>query len=400
MPGFGSPPDALERALQVVDEREPVVRAWVHLDRDRARKEAGRAPLGPLSGLLFGVKDIFDTGDQPTSYGSPIYSGYRPLADAAVVSLLRGAGAVALGKTVTTELAWASPGPTTNPHRSSHTPGGSSSGSAAGVAAGMVDFAVGTQTAGSIVRPASFCGVLGLKPTFGLLPTSGVKQEAPSLDTIGLFAREFEVMTAAIRALTGSRAVARSDPPRLAFMGTDLWDGADADCQAIVLRAAELLGATTRELPDEFVGIADESSPIQAFEGARSYAWERRTHVDMISATLREILDWGAGIELSEYASLHRRMTSARSAESLDRLFADVDVIVTPASVGEAPEGLSSTGNPRFNRLWTALGCPALNVPGFVGSTGLPIGVQLVARPFEEELLLQVGQRLSDLIRE
>jgi Asp-tRNA(Asn)/Glu-tRNA(Gln) amidotransferase A subunit family amidase len=262
----------------------------------------------------------------------------------------------------------------------------------------MVDFAVGTQTAGSIVRPASFCGVLGLKPTFGLLPTAGVKQEAPSLDTIGLFAREYDVLTAAFRALTGSSEVARPLAPRLAFMGTDLWDGADPDCQAIVRLAAELLGATTRDLPDEFAGLAEESSPIQAFEGARSYAWERRTHTEMISATLREILDWGARIELAEYAALHRRMTAARSTESLERLFADVDVIVTPASVGEAPEGLSSTGNPRFNRLWTALGCPALSVPGFVGNTGLPIGVQLVARPFEEELLLQVGESLSDRI--
>ena len=235
-----------------------------------------RAPVGPLMGLTLGVKDIFDTADQPSSYGSPIYAGHRPTADAAVVALLRSAGAVVIGKTVTAELGWVTPGPTTNPHRITHTPGGSSSGSAAAIAAGMVDLALGTQTAGSVIRPASFCGVLGLKPTFGLLPTAGIKQAAPSLDTAGIYGRDFDVLGLALRALTGVEMENVDFDPKFAFVRTDMWDGADQDCKSIVEHAAGELGTEERELPMAFEGLAFGLIVIQVFEGARSLAWERK----------------------------------------------------------------------------------------------------------------------------
>jgi Asp-tRNA(Asn)/Glu-tRNA(Gln) amidotransferase A subunit family amidase len=289
-------PSAVEHTLQVVADREPVLRAWAALDEDKARAEGHRAPAGVLSGLTLGVKDIFDTADLPTEYGSPIYAGFQPRSDAAAVALLRAAGAMLIGKTVTTEFAWSTPAETTNPHRSAHTPGGSSSGSAAAVAAGMVDLAIGTQTAGSVIRPASFCGVFALKPTFGLIPTAGMKPAAPSLDTVGVFAADLGVLDV-IR---------------------------PADYDDVLLRAA-----------------------------------------------------------------------FGRSAQVIDELFADVDVLVTPAATGEAPEGLGFTGDPRFCRLWTLLGLPALTVPGSVGASGMPIGVQLIARPRAEDVLIQAGYELA-----
>jgi Asp-tRNA(Asn)/Glu-tRNA(Gln) amidotransferase A subunit family amidase len=389
-----SPSAAVDTALQVIAEREAVVRAWAFLDEGRARREAEAAPVGPLSGLTLGVKDIFDTGDQPTEYGSPIFTNYRPRADAAVVAQLRCAGAVVLGKTVTAELAWVHPGPTTNPHRVTHTPGGSSSGSAAAVAAGMVDFAIGTQTAGSVIRPASFCGVLGMKPMFGLISTAGVKPAAPSLDTVGLMARDFDVLEAACTVLIGHDAVAPLIDPTYVLIRTDSWDAAADDCKAVIEQAAARLLAPPRQLPEVFEGLAAQLAVVQAFEGARSLAWERNTHPDLLSEELREILDWGARIDTATYASVRCRVSRARTAAALDALFGGADVIVTPATIGEAPEGLSSTGAPRFNRLWTLLGCPALTVPGFVGSTGLPIGTQLIARPYHEADLIRAGRRL------
>jgi len=390
-----SPSAAVDAALRVIAEREPTIRAFAFLHEDRAREEARNAPAGPLSGITLGVKDIFDTADQPSEYGSAIFAGHRPRADAAVVAQLRAAGAVVLGKTVTAELAWVSPGPTTNPWRTTHTPGGSSSGSAAAVAAGMVDLAIGSQTAGSVIRPASFCGVLGMKATFGLLSTAGMKPAAPSLDTVGLMARDFDVLEAAWTALTGLDSSAGDGDPAYALVRTDLWDGADDDCKDIVERAAVRIGAVPRELPEVFGGLASELQTVQAFEGARALTWERHAYPELISEELREILDLGDRIETGTYLSVRRRAARARAPESLEALFGAADVIVTPAAVGEAPEGLASTGAPRFNRLWTLLGCPTLTVPGCLGATGLPIGVQLIARPYREAMLLGAGRRLA-----
>lgn len=390
-----SPSDAVEAALATIAAREDELHAWVYLDANRARHEARRAPEGPLRGRTLGVKDIFDTADQPSEYGSPIYAGNRPRADAAVVAALRSLGAVVLGKTVTAELAWVSPGPTTNPWRSTHTPGGSSSGSAAAVAAGMVDLALGTQTAGSVIRPASFCGVFGFKPTFGVLPTAGTKPIAPSLDTVGLLARDLGVLEQAWSALVPSRRVPPGRAARFALVRTDLWQQASPDSQQVVEQASSAVGANDHSLPAALVGLADEAALIQTYEGARSLAWEQVTHADLLSAPLRHLLDGAPEIPYEHYVQARSRAAAARSPQALQALFGAADILVTPAAVGEAPEGLSSTGSPLFNRLWTLLGLPVLSVPYGSGATGLPIGVQLVARPYEESRLLQAARSLS-----
>ena len=381
-------------ALEAVEREEDRVHAWAFLDPDRALAEAARAPTGPLSGLTAGVKDVFDTADQPTEYGSAIFAGFRPRADAATVALLRSAGAVVLGKTVTTELAWFTPGPTENPNRAGHTPGGSSSGSAAAVAAGMVDLALGTQTAGSTIRPASFCGVLGYKSTFGAIPTAGVKPAAPSLDTVGVFARDIETLDLARVALTG-QSPAPDEPSRFAFVRTDFWDDADPDCRRVVEAAAGAAGAEERSLPSALVGLAARQPIVQAWEGARALAWERTQRHPGLSEQLTEILDWGASISYEEYRAVQEAAARGRQRDVLDDLFGDVDVLIAPAVLGEAPVGLSSTGDPRFQRLWTLLGLPVLSVPGLVGDTGLPIGVQLIARHHADDRLVAAGRQLQ-----
>ena len=379
---------ALERALLAVDAREHEVHAWAHLDADGARRAAAALDDGPhlpLSGLVIGVKDVIDTADQPTAYGSPIYDGHRPVADAAVVALLRRAGAVVLGKTVTAELAMYAPGPTANPHRTTHTPGGSSSGSAAAVACGMADVALGTQTAGSVIRPASFCGVWGYKPTYGSVPIAGVLSVAASLDTVGWFAGSVEVLDRVRTVLTG-RAPVRlgTEPPTIGVARTAAWEAADPDSRAAVeaaaARAADL-GATVVdvELQPALDGLAEDGWLVQAYEAAHSLAWGRAQHGDRLSAGLREILALGDAVDPEAYDDVRRRAGLARFDPA--PFISGADVLLTPAVVGEAPEGLASTGSPAFCRLWTLLGWPAVSVPGAVGATGLPIGVQLVA-PF------------------
>jgi len=384
------PFDAVEHSLAVIAEREAAVRAWAFIDPDLARRSAASARPGPLHGLTVGVKDVFDTADQPAAYGSAIYVGHQPRADAAAVALLRTAGAVVVGKTVTAELAWFSPGPTTNPWRATHTPGGSSSGSAAAVAAGMVDVALGTQTAGSVIRPASFCGVFGLKPTFGLIPTAGVKQAAPSLDTVGLFARDLDVLELGASVLMG-RSVTTAGRVRFALLRTELWERADGDCGAAIEEAGARVHAVEAELPDPLVGLADRQAVVQAYEGARALAWERAFHRGQLSDQLRSILEWGAAVDPAEYDAVR---VLARREHSEDELFRAADVLVTPAAPGEAPAGLESTGDPAFCRLWTLLGYPTMSVPGLTGSTGLPIGVQLVARPRHEATLFAAARQL------
>ncbi|MDX6328908.1 MAG: hypothetical protein QOI83_1291, partial [Streptomycetaceae bacterium] len=275
---------AVERALRAVEEREPKVRAWAWLDADRARAEAvavERRGGGPLGGVVVGVKDIFDTWDQPTECGTPIFAGRRPRADAATVSLLRAAGAVCLGKTVTAELASSHPGPTTNPHRATHTPGGSSMGSAAAVACGMADIALGTQTAGSIIRPASFCGVFGFKPTFGTVSPAGVKLFAPSLDTVGWFARTPELLDAVRVCLTGrAPAAPLTGPPRIGVLRTEQWAACAPESAQAVAEMADRARAADAQVsevtqPDFLDGLAGDLT-VMAYESARTLAWEHR----------------------------------------------------------------------------------------------------------------------------
>jgi amidase len=389
---------AAEVALERITQLESSIHAFAHVDGPRAQREASGAPDGPLGGLTVGVKDIFDTADQPTEYGSPIYRGHRPRADAAAVSILRQAGAVVIGKTVTAELALLSPGPTTNPHRATHTPGGSSSGSAAAVAAGMVDLALGTQTAGSVIRPASFCGVFGYKPTFGVVPTAGVKQVAPSLDTVGLFASNLSILDRARLVLTGGERATRATSLKVALVRSEHWDSLAADGRAAIEVAASLTDAAERQLPDELVGLSDQQPILQSYEVTRSLAWERATHPGELSEALRRVLEEGAGVSLQRYQAVRQRVVRARVSEVIEALFGEADVVLTPAVLGEAPEGLSSTGDPRCCRLWTLLGCPTLSVAGLLGATGMPIGVQLVARPHDDASLIGAGSLVADLI--
>jgi amidase len=394
--------DAVERALSRIREWEPTVHAWAFLDDDRARHEA-RAAAGPLAGIVLGVKDIFDTGDQPTEYGSAIYAGHRPWGDAGVVAQLRAAGVVALGKTVTTEFAVFEPGPTTNPHRATHTPGGSSSGSAAAVATGMVDAALGTQTAGSVIRPASFCGVFGYKPTYGTVTTAGVKPVAPSLDTVGWFARDVDMLDRVRVVLTGRASAPSLDaPPRIALVRTDQWLDASSDSRDAVEGAADRAAdaaATVTEtvMPAAFDRLTADQPIVMAYEMARSLAWERRNHRALLSANLQRLLEQGEAVDPHEYDRVVEDAAIARVAAP-DNLFGDSDVLLTFAADGEAPEGLGHTGAPRFARLWTLLGFPTIAIPGMTGSTGLPVGVQLVGRRGDDALVLACARWLATVL--
>ncbi len=357
---------AVARALRVVDERESTVRAWAFLDPERARAEAitvDARPPGALDGLVLGVKDVFDTGDQPTEYGSSIFAGHRPRADAGAVALLRAAGAVCLGKTVTAELACFHPGPTTNPHRATHTPGGSSMGSAAAVATGSADIALGTQTAGSVIRPASFCGVYGFKPTFGTVTTAGVKAVAPSLDTVGWFARSPEPLDRVRVVLTGRPP---ADLTRTWRFGG--WDDAD-------LGLGDQLRVDKRPRPAWWSAVTEAQLVVHGYEAVRSLAWEYHQHRELLSDNLQEFLDRGARMTSARYDEA--RATAAAARRQLPQLFAGCDVLLTEAAPGEAPAGLTTTGDPYYSRAWTLLGLPCLNVPGQAGSTGLPVGIQV-----------------------
>ena len=403
---MGTSLSALDRALAAVEEREHDVRAWAHLDIDGATSAAAaidssHEPL-PLRGWVLGVKDVFDTADMPTEYGCAAYAGHRPRADAAAVAMLRNAGTVCLGKTVTAELALFHPGPTRNPWRLAHTPGGSSSGSAAAVACGMADVAIGTQTAGSIIRPASFCGVWGFKPTFGRAPVAGLKLVAPSLDTVGWFARTLDALDAVRMVLTGDdQRHPAPVAPRIGVVRTAAWESADPDCRAVVEDAAARAGAAGATVfditaPALAEGLMQDQPVVQAYEAARSLTYERTRRAADLSESLRQILDWGAAISTAQYLDVRAR--TAEGGRWAEDLFDTVDVVLTPAVVGEAPEGLASTGDPRFARLWTLLGLPAVSVPGLVGRTGLPIGVQLVARSGADGQLLAWADWLGRLL--
>jgi Asp-tRNA(Asn)/Glu-tRNA(Gln) amidotransferase A subunit family amidase len=395
--------DAVERCLDAVDRWEPSVHAWAHLDRELARSHAravGRS--APLAGMVVGVKDIFDTADLLTEYGSPIYAGHRPRADAGAVAQLRDAGAVVLGKTVTTEFALFEPGPTANPHRAAHTPGGSSSGSAAAVATGMVDVALGTQTAGSVIRPASFCGVMGYKPTFGTVTTAGVKPIAQSLDTVGCLARDVAALDRLRVALTGRRAMSRlAGPPRIALVRTEQWPDADVDAREAVEQAARCAvdaGAIVidTELPAVLDGLAARQPDVMTYEAARSLAWEWHEHRDQLSPSVVRIVEQGNAVDPDDYDAIVARAVDGRVA--CEELFADADVLLTLAAAGEAPATREHTGDPRFARLWTLLGVPSISVPGMVGATDLPIGVQLVGRQGDDDRLLACAAWLADAL--
>ncbi len=375
--------------LERIAAEDPGIGAFEHLDAGAALAEARRidalATRPPLAGLPVAVKDIFDTADLPTERGALAFRGRRPAKDAAAVARLRAAGAVILGKTVTTELAFYAPGKTRNPHDPARTPGGSSSGSAAAVAAGFVPAALGSQTAGSMLRPASFCGVVGMKPTFGLVSMEGVSPFAPSLDTFGLFVRDVDALPLLLRAAGAPvPQPALRGPPRVALCRTEQWPLAEPSTRAIVEGVAEALSragapVVERELGPEHAGLAEAQRTIMAAEAARTLAEIRREHGPLLSQVLRDFLAEGERVGPEREADARARADRARA--DLPRIFSGVDVLLTPAAIGEAPLGLVSTGDPAFNRIWTLLGTPCLSLPGARGPAGMPVGVQLVAAP-------------------
>jgi amidase len=385
--------------LDRIAAREDVVGAWQYLDREAALAEArrrdGEAPRGPLHGVPIAVKDLIDTSDMPTAYGSPIYHGHRPPADASCVALARAAGAIVLGKTVTTEFATFTPGKTANPHNPAHTPGGSSSGSAAAVADGMAPLGFGTQTAGSVIRPASFCGVVGYKPSFGLINRAGVKPLSDSLDTIGVYARTVDDAAFFAGVLSERPALRHlaipQQAPRFGLYRTPMWPEAEPATAAALdtaRQALERAGAVVEELAiaPEHETLTEAQDKIMGFETCRALADERIRHSAELSPRLAQLLDAGLAVGADEYEAARALAATARAA--LPQFFASCDAVLTPAAPGEAPAGLGYTGDPVFNRMWTLLGTPCAALPARWGESGLPTAVQLVARIGDDSRLM------------
>jgi Asp-tRNA(Asn)/Glu-tRNA(Gln) amidotransferase A subunit family amidase len=398
--GALSPEAALAQSLAAIDAQDKAIKPFVcRAGRPRA------ASAGPLHGIAVGIKDIIDTGDLPTEMGSPIYKGWQPRADASVVTILKQLGATIVGKTTTTAFAALDPTETLNPRNTAHTPGGSSAGSAAAVAAGMIPLALGTQTAGSVIRPASFCGVAAIKPSYRLLPSVGVKCYSWTLDTVGLFAAGVEDLALALSAMTARPELMRHSPtrpPRIGVVTQDFAGAADEASEAalrIASTAAERAGASVRllKLPDLLAEAWSIHSIIQEFEAHQALAWEYRTHHDAIAPNLRAKLDETAGIAPSAYDEALGVAGRARSA--LADVFSDLDVLLTFSAPGAAPKGLSSTGDPRYNRVWTLMGMPCVNVPAHTVDGGLPVGVQIVARYGDDALALSAARFVEEALR-
>jgi Asp-tRNA(Asn)/Glu-tRNA(Gln) amidotransferase A subunit family amidase len=397
--GALSPDAALAESFAAIDAGENAIGAFVcRANNPRAQDK------GPLRGIAVGIKDIIDTADMPTEMGSAIYRGNRPRADASVVMLLKQAGATIVGKTTTTAFAANDPTATLNPRNHGHTPGGSSSGSAAAVGAGMLPLAVGTQTGGSVIRPASFCGVAAIKPSYRLLPTVGVKCFSWTLDTVGLFAAGVEDVAIALSAMTNRSELltpARA-APRIGVVTQDFAgdpEVAGAEALQVAARAAAKAGASVREwrMP-EIVAEAWRIHPIvQEFEAHQSFAWEYRENYDTMPPLLRGRLDESRGYTVAEYDSARTVASKARVA--LNGIFGEVDVLLALSAPGAAPKGLASTGDPRFNRLWTLMGTPCVNVPALMADGGLPIGVQVIADYGQDARALSAGLFLERALR-
>jgi Asp-tRNA(Asn)/Glu-tRNA(Gln) amidotransferase A subunit family amidase len=384
--------------LARIAARDGAVHAWCHLEEGRAlaaaRAADATAPRSALHGIPVGVKDICDTADMPTTYGSRVYAGHRPGKDAACVQRLRDLGAIVLGKTVTTEFAYFTPGPTTNPHHAGHTPGGSSSGSAAAVADRMCPLAFGTQTAGSVIRPAAFCGVVGFKGSYGWYSLEGVSPLAPELDTLGLFVRSVADAILFHSTLLGTRPAEPPAKPRIALARSRLWEECEASGRAAMERAACCLaeaGAVVKdvELPFDEGTLNADQALVMAAGAARALGVvydAHRTRLERIA----ELIEAGRRVMSGAYEVARTRREAARAA--MMAFFADYDVILTPAARGEAPAGLASTGDPLFNRAWTWLGLPCMALPFEKGPHGLPLAVQLVGQPERDAALLALAR--------
>jgi Asp-tRNA(Asn)/Glu-tRNA(Gln) amidotransferase A subunit family amidase len=383
-----TPRAVVEMCTEAIAAREKDIGAFVTLDLAAARRAADDPRLSslPLRGLPVGFKDIFDTADLPTQYGSPVYANNRPAADATAVVMTREAGGIVIGKTVTTQFASLVPSATRNPRNLAHTPGGSSAGSAAAVAAGMAPLAFGTQTAGSVIRPAAFCGVAAFKPSYRLIPMVGVKDVAWHLDTAGLFgAGVADVAFAAAAVLQRELRVDRAAPaaPRIAVARTHLWPKASPAMQQAVETAARIAAAAGAKVADlELSPIVEDAYEaqftIQDYENIRALAFEYERHRDRLDPLLRTQLDRAVAISADEYDAARRLASRAR--QLLADAMADHDVILTPSAPGAAPHGFATTGDPMFNRLWTLMGAPCINVTGMNDGDSLPLGIQIVGR--------------------
>jgi len=401
------PAAVLDLCAKAIDAREGEIQAFASLDLAGARRQAEAAGLAnrPLRGLPVGVKDIFDTVDFPTECGTPIYAGNRPRSDAALVALIRRAGGIVLGKTVTTELAFLNPSKTHNPHDPSRSPGGSSAGSAAAVAAGMLPIAVGTQTGGSVIRPAAYCGVTGFKPSYRLLPTPGLKHFSVYLDTAGLFAAGVADVAFAAAAITGRdlRVDRRATiaPPRIAIARTNVWDRASADMQRALdaaAKAAAAAGAHVNEpaWPAFLTDAFNAQAVIQDYEAFRTLAFEYDHHRERLSPILRDTLDKAAAVTADDYDAARR--TTKRARQALADHMGEIDVLLTPSAPSAAP-GPDTTGPAIFNRVWTLMGTPCVNVPGLKDASGLPLGVQIVGRFGRDHEALLAAQFLEKAIK-
>ncbi len=383
--------------------------AWEYVDSigalSRARELDRVAVKGPLHGMALGVKDIIDVAGMPTRCGSPIYALNMARMDAACVALAKAAGAIVVGKTATTELATFQPAKTRNPQNLAHTPGGSSSGSAAAVAAGMVPIAIGTQTAGSIIRPAAYCGVVGFKPTFGLVPRAGVKLQSDTLDTVGVFSRTVDDTVKWYAAMTGARTtavVAGNDKPmRITIIGNYL-EHADVDMSVAIAEAADALSAGNvrikeLRLPAIFDDAPRDQKLVQLSEMARMYSLEYDNYRNLLSARLAAMIEEGRSIAHIDYMAAMERAAALR--KQADFLLGDCDAWLMPAAPGAAPQGLESTGDPVFSRANSLLHQPAINLPVYRNKKRMPLGLQLIGARHQDEKLLSTAQRAIDIMR-
>jgi Asp-tRNA(Asn)/Glu-tRNA(Gln) amidotransferase A subunit family amidase len=392
-----TPKALLESCLDRISEREAAVGAFVRYDAeaaiDTARRLGESHGTGPLYGIPVGIKDIIDTADMPTECNSPIYKGHRPTQDAVCVARLRKAGAIILGKTVTTEFASTFPGPTRHPRDSTRTPGGSSSGSAAAVGDCMLPLALGTQTGGSMIRPSAFNGVVGYKPAWGLFDTTGVKPLSVGLDTIGFMVRSLDdvpVVSGVLADRTPSVPVA-VETPKIAVVRSANWDSADPETQSLLDETAERLkkaGAIVRDvaLPEPFDQVGPGQRIVMAYQAAEAFEHEWANHRDALSGSFRSLIERGLEVSAAERVEVMATFEQCRA--QLPDLFAPGEIILTPSAVGEAPIGLHSTGDSVFNRTWTALHVPCLTVPVTDGPHGMPLGVQFVDPHGNEATLL------------
>ncbi len=413
--------ELVQASLDRIAEFEPQVGAWAHLDPDLALERAREADErhrrgqtnGPLHGVPVGIKDIIDTADLPTECGTVLHAGRRPVDDAAVVATLREAGAIVLGKTVTTELAVYAPGKTRNPHDLERTPGGSSSGSAAAVAAYMVPLAVGSQTNGSLIRPAAYCGVYGFKPSFGRISRHGVLEVSRPLDTLGVFARDLsdlallsdtlmvydrrdpDMQPLARPGIAGIMAAPPPVEPRIAFVRTPVWERAEQSTKDAFRELLEHLGERVElvDLPPLFDAALETHRLIMEADLAKNYAKLYRDGAVQLSERLREMIESGQRVLATQYNGALE--TVGEYGAILDELLHDYDAILTPAAAGEAP-ARETTGDPAFCSLWSACGMPALSLPILQGPAGLPLGAQLVAAKGDDARLFRTARWLVE----